>query len=112
MPNTRQGKRVAGDSPSSGHSVGETGRSRETEDNLLNPQSNMTFVFKEFLRKQPLETFDGKARKGEDVEVWLAKLEEYFSYVTLSELEKAQVALLLLTGLARLWWEASMKLHD
>ena len=49
----------------------------------------MAFVFKEFLRKQPLETFDGKSRKGEEVEVWLAKLEEYFSYVALSELEKA-----------------------
>ena len=102
MPSTRKGKRVVESSPSSGHSVGETGRSREMEEYHRHPRSNMGFVFKEFLRKQPLETFDGKAHKGEVVEVWLAKLEEYFSYVTLSELEKAQAAQLLLTGPARL----------
>ena len=112
MPNTRKWKRVVGDSVSSGHSVGETDRSREAGNNPRPPPTNMGFVFKEFLRKQPLEAFDGKSRKGEEVEVWLAKLEEYFMFVPLSEIEKAQTTLLLLTGPTRLWWEANINLHD
>ena len=40
--------------------------------------------------------------------MWLAKLEEYFSYVPLFD----RAALLLLTSPTRLWWEASMKLHE
>ena len=49
MPNTRKGKRVVGNSESSGHSVGETDRSREVGDNLRPPPTNMAFVFKDFL---------------------------------------------------------------
>ena len=108
MPCTRRGKGIVGShhregsGESSTHGVEVEVSSVRREATPQPPPTNMAFVFKEFLRKQPLETFDGRSKKGEDVEVWLAKLEEYFTYVPLSPMDKAQATLLLLTGPTKL----------
>jgi hypothetical protein len=119
MPRTRSGKRVVIES----HDEVESGEesSRRIEREVKSPSlevkprqapSSIDFVFRDFLRRQPLEMFDGKNKRGEDVEVWVSKLEEYFTYVPLLNLEKAQAASLLLSGPTKPWWEANIKLHN
>ena len=61
MPITRKGKRVVGDSQSSGHSVGETDRSRETGDNPQTPSHEYGFR----LQGIPTETTFGDLRREE-----------------------------------------------
>ena len=43
-------------------------------------------VYHEFLKGRPLESFDGKRKQGEEVEVWLNNLDDYFSFVPLNEI--------------------------
>ena len=77
-----------------------------------NPLIGPGTVYHEFLKGRPLESFDGKSKQGEEVEVWLNNLDDYFSFIPLNEVQKAQSATFLLIGAARMWWDAEKKLNE
>jgi hypothetical protein len=60
-------------------------------------------MYHEFLKGRPFESFGGKSKQGEEVEVWLNNLDDYFSLIPLNEIQKAQFETFLLNGAARMW---------
>ena len=79
---------------------------------MSNPLIGPGIVYHEFLKRRPLESFDEKSKQGEEVEVWLNNLDDYFSFIPLNEIQKAQSATFLLTRAARMWWDVEKKLNE
>ena len=75
------------------------------------PQNELSGVFREILKRHPLELFDGKKKSGEEVEAWISQVDDYFRYTNLSDSEKAQAAILLFAGSAKLWWNSMKSSH-
>ena len=78
----------------------------------VNPSIGPGSVYKEFLKGRPLESFDGRSKQGEEVEAWVNTLDDYFSFIPLNEFQKAQSVTFLLTGPAKMWWDAERKLNE
>jgi len=79
---------------------------------VRNPLIGPGTVYHEFLKGRPLESFDGKSKQGEELEVWLNNLDNYFSFIPLNEIQKAQSMTFLLTGASRMWWDEEKKLNE
>lgn len=78
---------------------------------VVNTTVTFNGVLWEYLKKKPLESFDGVEMQGEQVKACLCSLDEYFFYVPLDEFHKAQYASFLLSRPAKLWWAIEMRLN-
>ena len=61
--------------------------------------------------KAKLSEFDGEKKIGEDLEMWLKELEDFFTLRELDEVGKTKIVALQLRGVAKLWWKSHVQIR-